>query len=408
MQQESDHRSPRLKRVILHLDMDAFFAAIEVRENPALRGKPVIVGHRGRRGVVSTCSYEARRFGVHSALPSVTAERLCPEAIWLPVRMKIYSVVSGRIREILQEVSPVVEPVSIDEAFIDLTGISKDFAAARRTGEFLKKEIFDQEKLTSSVGIAPNKFLAKVASDLDKPDGMVVLSRQDLSRKLWPLPIDRLWGVGRKTAGALRKAGWNTILDLLNAPRKDLQKVVGSGLADHLLSLARGKDDRPVENGREAKSISEERTYSEDLRDPDWIHREMLARAAGVARSLRDEGLRARTVHLKIRTGDFTTWTRSRTLVAPTNRLEEILAAAGDLYREKIRLEGKGIRLLGIGVSHLREERRGEQIPLFTDPARDLEERVARAEDAVRRRFGEDAVTRAALLGRSRGFPPGE
>ncbi len=204
-----------LPRVVLHLDMDAFYAAIEVRENPALAGKPLIVGHRGRRGVVSTCSYEARRFGVRSAMPSVTAERLCPEAIWLPGRMELYAEVSRQIRRLLEEISPVVEPLSIDEAFLDLTGIARDLEHGRGIGSRLKERIRAEQRLTASVGIAPNKFLAKLASDLEKPDGLVVFALEDVPSKLWPLPVERLWGVGPKTAARLRDSGLSTIGDLL-------------------------------------------------------------------------------------------------------------------------------------------------------------------------------------------------
>ena len=196
-----------MERVILHLDMDAFYAAVEVREAPDLAGKPLIIGHRGRRGVVSTCSYEARKYGVHSAMPSVRAERLCPDAIWLPGRMALYVKVSREIRQIMNDYSPLVEPLSIDEAFIDLTGIAANLNVAIRTANELKARIRDEQRLSASVGVAPNKFLAKLASDMDKPDGLTVIAIEDLPVKVWPLPVERLWGVGPKTGERLRQSG---------------------------------------------------------------------------------------------------------------------------------------------------------------------------------------------------------
>ncbi len=387
--------------VILHLDMDAFYAAVEVRDDPALAGKPLIVGHRGRRGVVSTCSYEARKFGVRSAMPSVTAERLCPDAIWLPGRMERYVEVSRRIRSIIQPVSPLVEPLSIDEAFVDLTGIVRDLDAGRETALALKERIRGEERLTASVGVAPNKFLAKVASDLEKPDGLVVFPLVDVPRRLWPMPVRRLWGVGPKTAERLAAGGLRTIGDLLRVSEDGLTALVGRGGAQHLQALARGEDDRPVVAHHDPKSISEERTYGEDLTDPDEIDRALLARSEGVARELRREGLVARPVHLKVRTGDFTTWTRARTLQWPTDLAEAVVRAARELYRERIDLGGRGVRLLGVGVSGL-EAAGAAPSALFPDPREERARRASLAADEVRERLGRDAVTRARLLPRRR------
>ena len=267
-------------RVILHLDMDAFYAAVEIREDPRLAGLPLIIGHRGRRGVVSTCSYEARKFGVRSAMPSVTAERLCPQAIWLPGRMSLYAEVSRRILRILGEFTPALEPLSIDEAFLDLTGVVADLGdpalsdpagpgmrargcrpvttleegaiVARR----MKDRIRSSERLTASVGVAPNKFLAKIASDLEKPDGLVVLPIEAVRLRLWPLPIERLWGIGPRTAPRLHAAGLRSIGDLVASPAALLDRVVGREAADHLKALGRGEDDRPVETDRDSKSTS--------------------------------------------------------------------------------------------------------------------------------------------------------
>jgi nucleotidyltransferase/DNA polymerase involved in DNA repair len=386
--------------------MDAFYAAVEVRENPSLAGKPLIIGHRGRRGVVSTCSYEARRFGVRSAMPSVTAERLCPRAIWLPGRMDLYQQVSRRIRRIMDDFTPLVEPLSIDEAFLDLTGIAGSLEEGRVHGQRLKEGILQAERLTASVGVAPNKFLAKFASELEKPDGLVVLPVEEISRRLWPMPVTRLWGVGPRTAEALHGLGLKVIGDLLRVPGRRIASRLGEAMAAHLVALAGGEDDRPVEPSREPKSMSEERTYAVDLDAEGAIHRELLARSEGVARALRDDELRGWTVSLKVRTGDFTTWTRSVTLAAPTDLAEEIHAAALSLLRDKVPLAGRGVRLLGVNVSHLEPAADAEQPGLFPDPDRARGERSARAEDAVRHRFGEESITRARLLRRGKGEAP--
>ncbi len=392
----------QLPRVVLHMDMDAFYAAVEIREDPSLAGKPLIIGYPGRRGVVSTCSYEARRFGVRSAMPSVTAMRLCPEATWLPGRMDLYSEVSRRIMKMLDDVSPAVEPLSIDEAFIDLTGIASDLAQGREAGARLKELIRREERLTASVGVAPNKVLAKVASDLEKPDGLVVFALEDVPLRLWPLPVERLWGVGPKTAAHLRSRAIQSVGDILKTPERQLERLVGEGLSLHLRSLARGEDDRRVEVEREAKSISEERTYERDLTDKEAIDRALLARGVGVARQLRRQGLVARTVHLKVRAGDFTTWTRARTLPSPTDLAGPIVAAAREMLASKIPLGRRGVRLLGVGVSGLHGTGAVVQTELFQDAQGERTRRLARAADLLRERFGDDAVTRARLT-RGRG-----
>lgn len=386
-----------LPRVILHLDMDAFYAAVEVRENPALAGKPLIVGHRGPRGVVSTCSYEARRYGVRSAMPSLTAERLCPDAIWLPGRMDLYVSVSREIRRVLDAASPVVEPLSIDEAFLDLTGIAGGLPEGRDVAREIKRRIRDEQHLTASAGVAPNKFLAKVASDLEKPDGLVVLSLEDVPARLWPMPVERLWGVGPRTAERLRRGGLRHIGDVANVSEKALASLVGASSAHHLAEIARGRDDRPVEPHRPAKSISEERTYAADMSDPREIDRAILARSEGVARELRRAGLAGRTVHLKVRAGDFTTWIRAVSLDRATDLAEVIVRAARGLLRERIRMGGKGVRLLGVGVSALEPSSRAPST-LFSDPDEDRARNAAAATDAVREKFGEEAITRARLL----------
>ncbi len=377
--------------------MDAFYASVEARDDPRLVGRPLIVGHPGPRGVVATCSYEARRFGVRSAMPSVTAARLCPHGVWLPCRMSRYAEVSAEIRRLLDELSPVVEPLSIDEAFVDLTGVAPDLDAGLVTARRLKDRIRGEQRLSASAGVAPNKFLAKVASDLEKPDGCTRLALEDVPARLWPLPVERLWGVGPKTAKPLRAAGIETVGAVLEAAETRLATIVGERMAAHLRALARGADERAVEPDRDAKSISEERTYGEDLQEPGAIDRELLARAEGVARQLRREGLVARTVRIKVRTADYTTWIRSRTLGQSTDLAEPLLDAARETLRVQVPLGGRGVRLLGLGVSNLEPAAAG-QSSLFGHAATDRARRAARAADLVRSKLGDDALTRARLL----------
>ncbi len=386
-------------RVVLHLDMDAFYAAVEVRENPALAGQPLIIGHKGRRGVVSTCSYEARAVGVRSAMPSVVAARLCPGAIWLPGRMALYVQVSRSLRRILDNETPVVEPLSIDEAFLDMTGLAADLAQGAALAGRLKQRIRAEERLTASIGVAPNKFLAKLASDLEKPDGLCVLPLEDVPHRLWPLPAERLWGVGPKSAEVLRRGGLRTIGEIARVSEASLAELVGAGMAAQLKRLSRGEDDRPVSAGREAQSISEERTYSDDLTDPLDIDRALLARAEGVSRTLRRRGLAGKTVHLKVRTGDFTTWTRSATLREPADLTDAIVESVRTLYRDRVAIGNRGVRLLGVGVSGL-VPAGSAPAPLFYDAAAERSRKLARAADAVNDKLGEDVVVRASLLRR--------
>jgi nucleotidyltransferase/DNA polymerase involved in DNA repair len=311
--------------------------------------------------------------------------------------MHLYVEVSRKIRATLSDYSPIVEPLSIDEAFIDLSGLAADLAHGARTAREIKKRILREQKLTSSVGVAPNKFLAKVASDLEKPDGLVVFPAEAVRSRLWPLPVERLWGVGPRTAERLRVGGITTVGQLSRTPPESLQGLVGRNSAVHLAALARGDDDRPVVVERRAKSISEERTYAEDLREPDAIERALLARAEGVARQLRREGLVGRTLHIKVRTGDFTTWTRSQTLPESTDLAEPLFRAARRLMRERIRLGGRGVRLLGLGVSRL-DPARAVQRSLFNDPLEQRARRLARVSDAVRDKLGEKSLVRARLI----------
>ncbi len=389
-----------MERVILHLDMDAFFAAIEQRERPELRGKPVLIGRPGPRGVVATCSYEARRYGVHSAMPSVTAARLCPDAVWVQPRHRFYAEVSRRIfGEIVARHVPVLEQVSVDEAYGDLTGLAADLAEGAEIAARIREEIRRRERLTASAGIAPCRFLAKIASDLDKPDGLTVLSRERFLAVVGPMPVQVIPGVGPKLARRLGGLGVRTVEELARVPFARLRRELGLRTALFLAARARGEDDTPVGAPHERKQVSEERTYRDDLRDPGEIERELLARAEGVAAALRRRGLVARTVVLKVRDGTFRTVTRSRTLDEPTDLARHLYEAGRDLLRERVDLAGRGVRLLGLGAKDLL---RREELPpaLFPDERRERERAAARAADLLRARFGSSALRPARLVPR--------
>ncbi len=384
-------------RIVLHLDMDAFFAAVEQRERPELRGRPVIVGHRGRRGVVATCSYEARRFGVRSAMPSVTAEKLCPDAVWVRGRGELYRAVSRRIFAMLDELAPRVERVSIDEAYADLSDVVRDFDEAAERAAGLRALIRREERLTASAGIAPCRFLAKIASDLDKPDGQVVLTRERIPELLWPLSVQAIPGVGPRLAERLARRGIRAIGDLVRRSEDELAAMFGRRTAVFLHRRARGIDERPVVTGHERRQISEERTYADDLHDPAAILRELRARAEGVARALRRRGVLGRAVVLKVRDGRYHTVTRTRTLAEPTDLASTIFATGRDLLRERVDLRGRGVRLLGLGVKDLVPQA-GVTPPLFPDEREQRERRAARLVDELTRRFGRDALRPASLL----------
>jgi nucleotidyltransferase/DNA polymerase involved in DNA repair len=313
--------------------------------------------------------------------------------------MTLYIQVSRRLRRILDEEAPVVEPLSIDEAFLDMTGLARDLAHGAAMARTLKQRIRAEERLTASIGVAPNKFLAKLASDLEKPDGLCVFPLEDVPHRVWPLPVERLWGVGPKSAEVLRRGGLRTIGEIARVSEAALHTLVGAGMAAHLHRLSRGEDDRPVTSGREAQSISEERTYTDDLTDPHEVDRELLARADGVARELRRHGLAGKTIHLKVRTGDFKTSTRSLTLREPADLTHAIVDAVRALYRDRVDIGTKGVRLLGVGVSGLVPSR-AARASLFEDPAAERSRRLARAADAVNDKLGEEVVVRASLLRR--------
>ena len=390
---------PRRERVraIAHVDMDAFYAAIEQRDRPELRGRPVIVGaDPAGRGVVSTASYEARVFGVRSAMPIGRAARLCPHGAFLPVDMAKYRSVSGEVMAILAAFSPLLEPVSVDEAFLDLTGTASLFGPPAAAVALIKRRIREQTGLTASAGLASNKFVAKVASDLEKPDGLVVVPPGGEAAFLAPLPVERLWGVGRVTAQALREFGLATIGQLQAVPRPVLARRFGKH-GDDLADLAWGRDDRPVEPYGVPKSMGAEETFERDCRDAERLRATLRGQAERVAAELRGEGCAAARVTLKLRYAPFETLTRSVTGEPTQDGLELYRRARGLLERLDL---ARPVRLIGLSASELGPAGVG-QLGLF-DPQAVRRERLAAVVDRLAARFGDGTVIPAALLSRRR------
>jgi DNA polymerase-4 len=381
------------ERTILHVDLDAFFASVEQRDHPELRGRPVVVGIGGTndRGVVSAASYEARTFGVHSAMPIRTAKRLCPDCVFVPVDGATYQRVSREVMAVLRRFTPLVEPVSIDEAFLDVTASRRLFGDGPTIARTIKDAIRAELGLTASVGVATTKLVAKIGSDLRKPDGLVVVPPGTEAEFLAPLPISRLWGVGPQTAAVLRDFGIATIGDLAAMDRAALVRRLGRHGAS-LVDRAHGVDADPVDDPESAKSIGHEHTFDVDTADPEVLERTLLAMSEGVSGRLRAAGVKAATVTVKVRDSSFRTVTRQRTLPEPTDMTEPIWRAALELARPEMR--GKRIRLVGVTASGIGER---EQLGFFEpdDPRR---RRATEAADELRRRFGPRAVTRARLL----------
>ncbi len=356
-----------MNRCIFHVDMDAFYASVEQRDNPGYRGRPVVVGADPRdgrgRGVVAACSYEARKFGIHSALPIGQAFRLCPEAVFVRPDMSKYKTASRRIHDIFHQFSDVVEPMSIDEAFLDITSRVSDAEEAVALATELKREINQREQLTASVGIAPNKFIAKIASDMKKPNGLVLVREVEVNEFLDPLPIGRLWGVGPKTEEKLRALGLDRVSQLRQVEQAVLEARFGR-LGSHLWRLSNGIDERPVESSREAKSISQERTFLEDTSDRILLAETLKRLSDKVGVRLRKAGLTARTVTLKMRYSDFTTLTRQVRLRDTTDTSAEIFQIALRLFEREWQASRR-IRLIGVGVSALEKRPRCVQLRLF-------------------------------------------
>jgi DNA polymerase IV len=389
---------------ILHVDMDAFYASVEVREDPTLAGKPIAVGGGGPRGVVTSASYEARRFGVRSAMPGVRARRLCPDLIIVPPNFALYQAESTKIREIFLSFSPLVEQISMDEAFLDVGGSVRLFGDPVTIADKIRARMLADRRLICSVGVAPNKFLAKLASEHAKPDGVVHVPHDKVHEFLDPLPVNALWGVGEQTAQALDRLGVRVVADLKELPEGVLERAFGHGTAVHLLALARGDDERAVVLYEQPKQVSAEQTFERDLDAPDHIRRELLRLADRVAVRLRKQGFSARTVTIKVRFSDFRTVTRSRTLAEATDVAARIYAASRDLY-DTMRLFRPRIRLLGVSASGLITGTAPEQLKLGERPDRwrDAEEAV----DSLRAKYGGDPVERAAVSEqRPRIMPP--
>lgn len=395
----SDIRSPG---GILHVDMDAFFASVEQRDRPELQGKPVVVGAPAdKRGVVSTASYEARVFGIHSAMPSRTAARLCPQAIFLPVDGPRYQAASQQIMEILRDITPFVEQVSIDEAFLDVNGVLATWDSPRALAQAIKRRIRDETGLTASVGVADNKFLAKLSSDLEKPDGLTESPSEPeaIRRFLAPLPVARLWGVGPAAEKRLKRFGMTTVEDLQQQDRAHLERWFGDLFGAHLWHLARGLDDRPVVTEQEAKSFSNEHTFGIDCDNSLVVRQCLIELTENVGRRLRKAGKHARTGAVKLRFADFRTISRQQALQKPTDTDQDLLDCALDLFdRERVR---KPVRLIGFGVFNLadpagHDPEQQELFPSEDDPAPERRRALDSAVDRIRSRFGVRALRRGA------------
>jgi len=374
--------------MILHVDMDAFYASVETLDDPSLAGRPVIVGGTPEgRGVVSAASYEARKYGVRSAMGAARARQLCPDGVFLRPRMDRYVEVSRLIMAILRGITPLVEPLSIDEAFLDVSGCRRLLGAPPAIAADIKRRVRAEIGLTASVGVAANKFLAKLASDLEKPDGLCVIPPHEGRARIAELPIERLWGVGRVSAEQFRGAGIVVIGDLLRRDAGWLEARFGPHV-QHLRELAAGRDDRPVVPSHEAKSVGNEITFAEDIGDAEQLRAIVDGLADKVARRLRADGLRGRTVTLKARYPDFTTHTRSLTLGAATDGGVEIRDAARELLEVRLGRAGRRLRLVGVTVGNLENGPAGGQGVLFERPDRERDRRLDGVLDQVADRYG--------------------
>jgi len=385
-------------RSILHVDMDAFYASVEQLDHPEYKGKPVIVGADPKggkgRGVVAACSYEARKFGVRSALPISRAWKLCPEGVYVRPRMDRYVEVSKQVMEVFRRYTDLVEPLSIDEAFLDITGSVKLLGPAEQIASAIKKEIKERTGLNASVGLAPNKFLAKIASDLKKPNAFVVVRESEIDTFLHDLPISRLWGVGPKTEQRLREIGFKTIGDVADASRESLVRSLGS-LGEHLFQLSHGKDDREVEPNWEPKSVGTETTFGEDTADRELLLATILELADHVGVRLRKDGYRARKVTLKLRYSDFETHTKQQSLKKAIVTGGEIAEVARGLFASFPMK--KKIRLIGVSAGDLLgHEGDPQQLQLF-EPASN-KEKLSKTVDELKEKFGTDVVRRGSQL----------
>ena len=383
--------------MILHVDMDAFYSSVEERDNPSLRGMPVIVGGTPEgRGVVAAANYVVRRFGVHSAMATARALQLCPDAIVLKPRMEHYAQISKQIREILHRYTPVVEPLSLDEAFLDATGSVQLFGSVETIGRAIKTAIRSELNLVASVGVAPNKFLAKLASDIDKPDGFTVIEPDAVRDFLSPLPVGRIWGVGKVTGQRFERLGIQTIGQLRTLSLQQLQDEFGQN-GEHFWELARGIDNRSVVPDREAKSISHETTFADDICDMDALRAWLMELTEQVSRRLRSHEMKGRTVQLKVRYSNFDTYTRSRSVLPATNTTSQLWSTVLNLLTSELPDRPLAVRLLGMGVSNLQTQR-PVQKDLFPEEQDRKDSKIDEVADKIRDRFGAASLRRASTV----------
>ena len=382
-------------RTILHVDMDAFYASVEERERPELAGRPVVVGGNPEgRGVVAAANYAAREYGVRSAMPAARARLLCPHAVFIRSRMTLYAEVSAEIRSIFERYTPLVEPLSLDEAFLDVGASEELFGTGVDIARRIKEDVRSELGLVASVGVAPNKFLAKLASDLDKPDGLVVVRPEGVQEFLDPLPVEKLWGVGAAAEKRLHALGVHTIADLRGRPEQALGEQFGKW-GHRLFELAHGRDDRPVTPEQEARSISHETTFEIDLTEGAALRDCLRGLTEQVAWRVRRQGLRAGTVEIKVRYADFRTVNRAAGLAAASSGTRDLWACASRLLTRQLARRADPVRLLGMGVSRLTRER-VEQPDLFDAPAAARQQRIDSMVDAVNERFGGAGLHRGA------------
>lgn len=379
---------------ILHVDMDAFFASVEIARRPQLRGKPIIVGGLGPRGVVSAASYEARKYGVNSAIPMAVARKRCPHAEFIHPDGAEYSRVSKAVMATFAKYTPLVEPLSVDEAFLDVSGAERLFGSPKKIAAAIRSEVADNHAITCSVGVAATKFIAKLASTQAKPDGLAVVPVDKLTNFLHPLPISALWGVGAKTASWLARLGLRTVADIAHIDRRRLESAVGKASAAHLHALANGVDERVVENTRIEKSVGAEITFDTDISDVDQLRKTVLRLSQKVAARARKAAVAGRTVNVKIRFGDFSTLSRSKTLVEPTDTAQELYAVASELVGANATAP---IRLLGVRLEGLRDSRNYAHQPVLGAPQYGWRE-IERTVDSLNERFGPHVVAPASLV----------
>ena len=380
---------------VLHVDMDAFYASATLLSHPDLVGTPVIIGG-GNRGVVLSATYEARRFGVTSAMPMARARRLCPQATVLPPDHALYSAISAAVMETFRSVTPVIEPLSLDEAFLDVSGAVRLMGSPAVIGQHVRDTVHDEQGITCSVGVAPTKFVAKLASGLAKPDGMVVVPRDEVVPFVQQLPVGALWGVGERTEEALQRLGLRTVADIAHTPLATLVRGLGDATGHHLHELSWGRDPRPVEREQREKSIGSDQTFDYDIDDAAEIHRRLLALSERTAARMRAAGMRGRTVTLRVRFSDFTTITRSRTLREPTDSGRAIHEAAVGLF-DALGLQRARIRLVGVRLEKLVEASQAPIQGVIGEREHGWRE-ADRAVDRARSRFGSGSVRPASLI----------